>query len=180
LSDTTIESTHGTAFFTRKVTPRQYESAEAGFYIPFDIPTDPNLSDEARGAAITQSANDAMFQAKALTFEALGIEFSVDEGGAIVELVKAVFPGTTVAGGIHPAPAAAPSAPAAAGDAAPPFPADTRDKDQKAANKAWGVARLASNPDEFYDNRPKKADGSYKSTAPDFKHKASGLGIWTS
>ena len=60
----------------------------------------------------------------------------------------------------------------------PPHPADTRDKAEKAANKAWGTARYQSAPDEFWDNRPKKAAGEYKPNSPDLKHKESGLAVW--
>lgn len=60
----------------------------------------------------------------------------------------------------------------------PPHSADTRDKGEKAANKAWGTARYQAAPDEFWDNRPKKAAGEYKPNSPDLKHKESGLAVW--
>ena len=50
--------------------------------------------------------------------------------------------------------------------------------DLKAANKAWGTARYQAAPDEFWDNRPKKASGEYKPNSPDLKHKESGLAVW--
>jgi hypothetical protein len=62
----------------------------------------------------------------------------------------------------------------------PPHSADTRDKGEKAANKNWGQARYEVAPDEFWDNRDKKAAGDYKPTAPDLKHKESGLAVWLS
>ena len=68
--------------------------------------------------------------------------------------------------------------PAATVSPMPPHPADTRDKAEKAANKAWGTARYQSAPDEFWDNRPKKAAGEYKPNSPDLKHKESGLAVW--
>jgi len=97
-----------------------------------------------------------------------------------------------------PAPQAAPMAPDAFADAAreafggaqvismptsdvapmPPHSGDSRDKAEKAANKAWGKARYAIAPDEFWDNRPKKAAGEYKPTSPDLKHKDSALALW--
>lgn len=62
--------------------------------------------------------------------------------------------------------------------AMPPHSGDSRDKAEKAANKAWGKARYAIAPDEFWDNRPKKAAGEYKATSPDLKHKDSALALW--
>lgn len=88
------------------------------------------------------------------------------------DLVHQEFPG---AQNIAPAPAAAP---AATVSPMPPHSADTRDKAEKAANKAWGTARYQSAPDEFWDNRPKKAAGEYKPNSPDLKHKESGLAVW--
>jgi hypothetical protein len=70
------------------------------------------------------------------------------------------------------------SAAATAVSAMPPHSADTRDKAEKAANKAWGIARYQAAPDEFWDNRPKKAAGEYKANSPDMKHKESGLAVW--
>lgn len=110
------------------------------------------------------------------------------ESGAVAPVVQAVpdyepdfadlvhqeFPG---AQNVAPAPAPA-AAPAAAVSPMPPHSADTRDKGEKAANKAWGTARYQSAPDEFWDNRPKKAAGEYKPNSPDLKHKESGLAVW--
>jgi len=88
------------------------------------------------------------------------------------DLVHQEFPGAQNVAA--PAPAAAPTAIAPM----PPHPADTRDKAEKAANKAWGTARYQAAPDEFWDNRPKKAAGEYKPNSPDLKHKESGLAVW--
>jgi len=91
------------------------------------------------------------------------------------DLVHQEFPGAQNVAAPAPAPAAAP---AAAVSPMPPHPADTRDKAEKAANKAWGTARYQAAPDEFWDNRPKKAAGEYKPNSPDLKHKESGLAVW--
>ena len=88
------------------------------------------------------------------------------------DLVHQEFPGAQNVAA--PAPAAAPASIAPM----PPHPADTRDKAEKAANKAWGTARYQAAPDEFWDNRPKKAAGEYKPNSPDLKHKESGLAVW--
>jgi len=60
----------------------------------------------------------------------------------------------------------------------PPWPTDTTAKAEKDANTCWALYRLANHPDEFYDNRPKKASGQFKAKAPDFKHKTSEIPIW--
>jgi hypothetical protein len=91
------------------------------------------------------------------------------------DLVHQEFPGAqNVAAPAPAAPAAAPTAVSPM----PPHSADTRDKAEKAANKAWGTARYQAAPDEFWDNRPKKAAGEYKPNSPDLKHKESGLAVW--
>lgn len=61
---------------------------------------------------------------------------------------------------------------------APPFPGDTKDKSQKAANADWARTLLAHDASQFWDNRADKAAGLKKATFPDFKHKDSGVGIW--
>lgn len=175
-----IDTARGTVAFSRKVSVRQYESAEASIYVQFDIPTDPQLTDEARGEAIIANARAAFFQAKALVLEELGLEFSVTEGGVIMETLNHTFGKVTE---VTPTPAAVEAAPTAAGDdvtiaASPPFSADTKDKGERAGNKAWATKRYAAFPDEFYDNRDKKASGQYKDTAPDVKHKTSGVALW--
>jgi hypothetical protein len=165
------ENPKATVGFNRKVSVRQYESAEASIYIQVDI--DPENT-EATMAAIKH----AMFQAKSLVFEELGLSFSVEEGGVIRELIGNHFGNVTEVTGtpaaIAPAPAAPQQAAAPTGGDNPPFSADTQDKGEKAANKQWAVARIASNPDDFYDNRLTRKNPK----APDFKHKTTGLAVW--
>lgn len=103
------------------------------------------------------------------------------ETGAVAPVVQAVpTPEPDFADLVHQEFAGAQNvaAPAAAVSPMPPHPADTRDKAEKAANKAWGTARYQAAPDEFWDNRPKKAAGEYKPNSPDLKHKESGLAVW--
>jgi hypothetical protein len=160
----------GTVSFTRKISDGNYGGSEFFMAVQFDI--DPT----AGGEAVIASARAAAVQAKAVVFEQLGIDHTLDESGVVVEQVRRAFPGSVV----EPAPQAS-AAPAASDTGSePPFPANTTDADQKKANKDWATSRYASNPSEFYDNRPKKASGEYKANSPDLKHKGSGIGIWLS
>ena len=159
----------GTASFTRKITDGNYGGTEAFIAIQFDI--DPS----AGGEALIASARTAFTQAKAIVFEQLGIDHTLDESGVVVEIARRAFPGSVV----EAAPQAAAAAPATSGTGAePPFPGNTSDAGQKKANKDWAIARYATNPEEFYANTPKKASGEYNSKSPDVKHRTSGVGIW--
>lgn len=178
----------GTVTFSRKVKVRDYETAEAAVFLQFEVPA--LDSADNFGEVIISRISDAFMQAKTAVFDELGIEFSVDEGGVVREVLRNTFgPVTEVtapaaqprqvvaASRPAPQPAAAPAAPAASADGPPHDPATT-DKAQQKANKAWAKARLATNPDEFWDNRDKKASGQYKPGAADFKHKDTGISVW--
>lgn len=161
----------GTVSFTRKLSDGNYGSSDAFMSIQFDI----NSGDT--GDVIIANARQAFTQAKAIVFEQLGIDHTLDESGVVVEQVRRAFPGSVV----EPAPQTQTDADAGGGTGAnPPFPSNTTDPDQKRANKEWATDRFGTNPSEFYDNRPKKASGEYSSKSPDVKHKASGIGVWFS
>jgi hypothetical protein len=178
----------GTITFSRKVSVRPYESAEAGIYVQFDIPTDPDMSEETRGDYIIANARAAFFQAKALVYEELGLEFTVGENGVVHELLTNHFGAVTEvvtseaapAAPVAPAPAAIAPTPASSDSDTPPFSPDTNDKTERAANTRWAKDLYSRRPDAFYDNRPKKASGEYKPTAPDVKHKDTKIGVWLS
>ena len=117
------------------------------------------------------------------------VDFAAEIAADPVAVVQEAFPGAQVVDAppvAAPVPqpvAAAPVAqPAPAGQVSehPPFDGMTKDKAQKDANSAWAAQRLAVRPDEFWDNRADKANGTKKSTFPDFKHKDSGVGLWLS
>lgn len=174
----------GTITFSRKVSVRPYESAEAGIYVQFDIPTDPDMSEETRGDYIIANARAAFFQAKALVYEELGLEFTVGENGVVHELLTNHFGSVTEVTSTEPAPltpAPVAIAQAPSGDSdTPPYSPDTTDKTERAANTRWAKDLYSRKPDAFYDNRPKKASGEYKPTAPDVKHKDTKIGVWLS
>jgi hypothetical protein len=180
-----ISVASGHVSFSRKVSVRQYESADASISISFDIPTDPDMSETARGDQIIANARAAFFQAKAIVYEELAISFSVDDNGIVHEVLERHFGNVTEVAAESPAAFAAPAAvtafaaPAPSGGAdQPPFSAETTDKDERRSNSNWAKARYNEFPNEYFDNRPKKADGSYKSNAPDFKHKDTKIGFW--
>ena len=169
-----------TVGFNRKVSVRQYESAEASIFMQTEI----DLNDsEATMANLKQT----MMQCKALVFEELGLEFQVTEGGIVRELLEAKFGNVTEVTSTAPAPKAAPVAASAPAPAAasssdtPPYASMTKDTNEKALNKKWAIARYATNPEEFYDNTASNAEkkaGGAERTGPDYKHKSSGVGFW--
>ena len=175
----------GTVEYSRTVKVRDYESAKATVAIQFEIPA-MNGDTAAHGQTILAAAQTAMFQAKTLVFDELGIKFNVDEGGVIREAIRSTFGQVTeVSAPATPMPVTAPPVAIAAtstpmGSTNPPFDARTQDAEQKRANAKWAKDRFSSNPDEFYDNRDKKASGEYSPKSPDFKHKDSGIGVWLS
>jgi hypothetical protein len=194
----TVSTPQGEARFQRTVKVRDYESATASVSIQFDLP-DMAPGSAGYGDAVMAQVRGAMFQAKAAVLSELGIDFTVEQGGIVRELIAGTFgnvtevaaapvaaaPTYTPAPSLAPAPAMAAPAPqpvaapaaAPAGDASqPPHSPDTQDRDEKRANSAWAKGRLATNPDEFWDNRTSKRNPN----APDYKHKDSGIGVWLS
>jgi len=171
----------GTVVFERTVKVRDYESAKAGVFIQFDI--------NGGGDQLVAAISEAFFQAKAVVFDELGIEFNVDAGGVVRELIDAKFGKVTevtaappVLTAARPVAVAAPPAPVAAtptvDDGQPPYNPATQDKSEKAANARWAKARYQSHPDEFWDNAEAKASGRFSPKSPDFKHKDTGIGVW--
>lgn len=163
-----IATLKGTVSFARKVSDGNYGMTEAFMSVQYDIGQYDTAED------IIHTARNAFLQAKAVVFEQLGIEHTLDESGVVVEVARRAFPGSVV----EPAPSgpAPAAAPAAAGGDNPPFAGDTTNPAEKKANKEWAEARLQSHPNEFWDNRESKRNPK----APDFKHKSSGIGVWAS
>lgn len=176
VADEVVKPLQATVGFQRKVSVRQYESAEASIFIQTEVDlNDPDLT--------MKNLKHALMQATSLVYEQLGITFQLDEGGIVRELLnKHLGPVTEVKSndghalrsGEEPFPTSGPApAPAAGGDG-PPFDPNTKDRDEKAANKAWAMADFAANPQDWYDNR-----GNKKSErSPDAKHKKNGLALW--
>jgi hypothetical protein len=168
-----INELTGTVSFSRKISVRQYESAEASVFIQFPIPTEGD-ADEIRSQTLS-NARAAMFEAKGLVLEELGLEFQVDENGVLHELITKNLGNVTEIRNTAPTD----NTPAPVGDAtstsdSAPYSADTQDKGERAANKSWAVARWNSHPHEFWDNRANKRNPK----GPDLKHKETGLAVW--
>lgn len=173
-TDDVVKPLQATCGFQRKVSVRQYESAEASIFIQTEV----DLNDDD---VTMKNLKHAMMQAKALVFEELGITFQLDEGGIVREMLdKHLGPVTEIKtapvshelrSGEQSFPTANP--PVGGGDG-PPFDVNTRDRDQKAANKEWAISDFANNPQNWFDNRGNKR--SEKS--PDLKHRSNGLAVW--
>jgi len=159
----------GTVAFTRSISDGNYGKSEFFMSVQYDIPQG------AEADVIIAAARNAALIAKGVTYEQLGIKDEIIDG-IVVEVARQAFPGSVIEA---PQGAAAPTGqPPTGGADSPPFAGDTKDAGEKRANKAWAEGRYATHPQDFYDNRPKKADGSYSEKSPDVKHKTSGIGLW--
>lgn len=155
-----IQPLTATVGFVRKIAVNsQYNNTELSLYLPVEIP---RVSDfdgdlEAYFKRVDENLRTGFTTAKGLVFEQLGLEYD-DVNGILTEKVISHFPGATVEGASQQRPTAPASTPSAG------MPAE--------CPKCHGT--------DFYDNRPKKADGSYKANAPDFKCRAQGCGngVW--
>jgi hypothetical protein len=172
-----VEPLRATVGFERSISVRPYETAKASIFIQTEV----SMEDIPTSMA---NIREACAQAKAAVFEELGIQFSVDEGGYVRELIGKHFGAVTEVAVDDqfpqidtPAPAVAPaSAPQAAGvSSTPPFSVDTKDPGEKRANKAWAKASIAENPDDWYFNAPETKKNP---RGPDYKHKSNGMGYW--
>lgn len=130
-------------------------------------------------------AADYYFQAKSIVFQEANLAFTVDDNGVVHEVLRSL-------GGEEEKPARstrrrddddddeAPRGRSGGrssrdddddeGDALP---------DERPRHIAADVWRdLKKNPDDYYDNRPKKRSGKFSANAPDFKHKDTDEAIW--
>ena len=164
-----INELTGTVSFSRKISVRQYESAEASVFIQFPIPTEGDA--ESIRHQTLANARAAMFEAKGLVLEELGLEFQVDENGVLHELIAKNLGNVTE---IRPTGNTGPVSDGESVSDTPPYSTDTQDKSERAANKAWGLARWKTHPHEFWDNRQNKRNPK----GPDLKHKENGLAVW--
>lgn len=164
MSDVT-EKTHltGTVGFTRKISTKQYESAEASAFGQFDFDVD------APSEEVARKAQEQFRTIKAVVLEELGIPFELDESGLIREIVERAFPGTTDEGGRAGTP----------GRMSPQGGQQQRPAPAQAPQGGGGADACKScGGTDFYDNRAKKQSGQYKPSAPDFKCKGCGTGVW--
>ena len=130
------------------------------------------------------SAADAMFQAKALVYEQLGVEFTTNDNGVLMEVVRAQLPGASAERGRDDGrgrPPSGQSRPGGGGERPVTrlrtFP-DPRDLECPPHIDAELWADIQNNPGEWWDNRADKASGKVSSKYPDFRPKDGGQGVW--
>lgn len=163
-ADLQVTPRKGVFSFQRKVSIRDYENASAFCSIEFPIDWDDEPED------IIRKAQEAASQVKSLVFEQLGLPFTTDDDGILLEAVERAVPAQQME---QYAPYAEPQNTQAAGDN-PPYAPTTTDKGEKAANEAWGKQRFQTHPHEFWDNRGTKTNPR----APDAKHKRTQMPVW--
>jgi hypothetical protein len=124
---------------------------------------------------ISAMYTDGFYQIKAVVYEQAGIEFSVDEGGILREVIGHHLPGTTEERA--PARSSGGGGGERAARQARGFP-DPRDLERPPHIDEVLWDDLCDNPGDWYDNRGDKASGSKAASWPDFKSKQDGTGIW--
>lgn len=164
-----------TVFFGRKCGLPNYSNQEASIFIQVDADRDESAE------SVADKLMAAFVQAKSQVFTQLGIEHELSSEGVLVEsgaktaqgpepsrkdavtTLRESFPGAVVEPNVQHVDFSASS-----------------DVDpltlSKPEQKRWLAARVQSHPEEFYDNRASKRNPK----APDWKHRASGLGYWAS
>lgn len=176
MSEETISPLRHTVSVNRKITPKQYESLDTGIFLQFETPADMPIEE------IMGIAAERIIAAKTTVLDSLGIDYTLVDG-VVVEATtapKATFKGPDAVtqirnefgGGTVEPDNGQTYQTAHAGDLSDVMPSDNK------AKKAWLKARLASHPNEFFDNREDKASGKYSSKSPDFKHKPTKEGLW--
>lgn len=187
-----------TVAFTRKVNDGNYGSTEATMWLQFDTPLG------ADPAAIIEQAMDRFAAGKAIVFDQLGIEYHIVDGIIVENLdvavsqakteraVKAGFTEVAHAVLVDGAHADAhenvfgtgggerdPEKVGAQGvGPTPPYDPKTKDAGERKLNSQWAKARYETHPDEFWNNKSKKASGQFSETSPDFTHKDTRVGFW--
>jgi len=178
LSDTNTILSNGkhTVFFARKISDGNYGSVEASCF--FQVDTDPGATNEQIAAA----AAAAYVAVKSVVLTQLGITHTLSDEGVVVEDAPVVTVPTPKAAMAQRDATTQLRESFGGGELVHDSESTTFEVDPltlpKYDQEKWLKARLATNPEEFFDNRPKKESGDYKPTAPDFKHKKSGLAIF--
>lgn len=183
----TAESMHGVVAFTRSINLGERDH-NAHYRVEMPFVVQPGWT-PAQGAA---SAADAFYQAKAVVLEQAGLEFSIDESGVLHEAVRKTFPKAEKqrpnerrmravreeeedegdeeqTNGHHPAGRTR-------GTGGMMHPADM-DRPKHISQGLW-LDLCEGLGDTWYDNRPRKESGEYKSTAADFVRADDRKSIW--
>lgn len=158
--DEVISSTVGTNTITvqysRKMGRENYGNEECGIFLQLDADV------EASAADLEAQIKGTIAFAKTIVFEQLGVPSIVSTSGIVSDTPQAAAPKTS------PKPAAAKPSGAKV------------DKTELWAQLAEAVQNVGDDGriEGFYDNRAKKSAGEYSKKSPDFKHIASGDGLW--
>ena len=144
-----IQAPKVTVGFERSVSVRPYETAKASVFIQAEVPIGYTAEELEKGL------RDSFFQAKAQVFEQLGIEFEINEHGAVMELLTKSFGPVDVVGGIM-----------------------LTDGTEAAQSNGSAITCERDRSHKVYDNRQAKAEGRYKPTAPDAKCSQCDWKLW--
>lgn len=155
ITETEVTEPRVTISFSRKMSPKQFESAEASIFIQVPI----GLV-EATPEGIESAAKPLYALAKSLVFDELGVDYGIDPTtNTVVEKLTQRVGAEVVA--------ERPTAQRAAGNRPP-----TAKRVSADVEALW--ADWESDPTQWWDNREDKRNPR----APDFKHKKTGAGLW--
>lgn len=158
LIDAKYETPRLTVSYTRKVNLGNYESAEVFISMQVDTGDD---KDET-----LQAVKDAFIMVRGAAYEQLGIKFNISEDSILQERVERTFGPVEVVTGAEAKPVYGPPAP----------PSKPRSDTVAPKSKKALWQELQDNPSMWWDNR----EGKKSATAPDFKRKNTGEGLWLS
>lgn len=168
MTEQTNERLTHTVFYARKVGLPNYSNEEASIFVQVDCGRDDTAEQQADAVA------QAFVLAKSTVFTQLGLGHDVDDEGVVRERTPVAVPdAVTMVSRAIPGTVVEPNVPAAMSAYQSNVDPSTLGKGEL---REWALARLATHPNEFFDNRGNKRNPK----APDLKHKASGIGIWLS
>lgn len=127
-------------------------------------------------------AADYYFQAKSIVFQEANLAFTVDDNGVVHEVLRSLDAEEDKPRTRKPRDEDEDERPARStrsrrdDDDDDDGPALPDERPRHISADAW--RDLTKNPDDWYDNRPKKRSGKFSANAPDFKHKDTDEAIW--
>jgi hypothetical protein len=152
------------------------DQVHLGIEIPFVV--QPSWKPEE----VAAHAADACFQAKATVYEQLGLQFTIDEGGVLREVIRHHFPDAKRVDEDEPLPRRDRAEPrqdrpkAKRSPTRDPHPADI-ERPEHIDEEEWDDL-VENYEEEWYDNRARKRKGEFKATSPDFTRRSDRKGLW--
>jgi hypothetical protein len=151
----------------RKVGLPNYSNKELSLFGQVDVTEDDTPE------SIQQKVRQQREFLKGLVLEGLGIPYDIDADGNVVERNAPPAPASQ-----QPASSSAP--PRRSNGGSKPAARKGQRPSPEVIEAQWTYWN--EHPEDFYDNRPKKADGTYKAGASDFAGKkgtgAEGMSLW--